>query len=115
MTDTGVDSTGLGRWSWLYVGGGEKTTRILIAYQPGQPNIITCGETVWDQHVRYFEARGEVRNPRMMFQLDLLSLLCVWKAAGDEILLLGDFNEDVYTGRLSLALSDGDLRMTEVC
>ncbi len=50
-----------------------------------------------------------------MFQLDLLSLLRIWKAAGDEILLLGDFNEDVYTGRLSLALSDGDLRMTEVC
>jgi hypothetical protein len=50
-----------------------------------------------------------------MFQLDLLSLLCIWKAAGDEILLLGDFNKDVYTGRLSLALSDGDLRMTEVC
>ncbi len=115
VTDTGVDSTGLGRWSWLYVGGGGNTMRILIAYQPGRPNNITCGRTVWDQHVCYFEARGEVRNPRILFQLDLLSLLCIWKAAGDEILLLGDFNEDVYTGRLSLALSNGDLRMTEVC
>ena len=89
--------------------------RILIAYQPGRPNNITCGGTVWDQHVRYFEARGEVRNPHIMFQSDLLSLLCIWKATGDEILLLGDFNKDVYTGRLSLALSDGDLRITEVC
>jgi hypothetical protein len=115
VTDTGVDSTGLGWWSWLYVGRGGKTTRILIAYQPGRPNNITCGRTVWDQHVCYFEAREEVRNPCIMFQSDLLSLLCVWKAAGDEKLLLGDFNEDVYTGRLSLALSNGDLRMTEVC
>jgi hypothetical protein len=89
--------------------------RILIAYQPGQPNNITWSGTVWDQHVRCFEARGEVRNPRIMFQSDLLSLLRIWKAAGDEILLLGDFNKDVYTGRLSLALSDGDLRMVEVC
>jgi len=115
VTDTSIDSTGLGRWSWLYVGGGGKTTWILIAYQPVRPNNITCGGTVWDQHVHYFEARGEVRNPCIMFQLDLLSLLCVWKATGDEILLLGDFNEDMYTGRLSLALSDGDLRMMEVC
>jgi hypothetical protein len=65
--------------------------------------------------MRFFEARGEIRNPWVMFQLDLLSLLRVWKAAGDEILLLGDFNEDVYTGQMASALSGEYLRMKEVC
>jgi hypothetical protein len=39
----------------------------------------------------------------------------MWKGAGDEILLLGDFNEDVYTGQMALALSGKFLRMKEVC
>jgi len=70
---------------------------------------------VWDQHVRYFEARGEVRNPRVMFQSDLLCHLLMCKESGYEILLLGDFNEDVYTGQLALSLSGEFLRMKEVC
>ena len=39
----------------------------------------------------------------------------VWKAAGNEIILLGDFNENVYTGRLAKMLAGDDLRMTEQC
>jgi hypothetical protein len=62
VTSTGVDSTGLGRWSWICVGGGGKTTLVITAYQPVRPNKNTSGGTVWDQHVRYFEALGEVRN-----------------------------------------------------
>jgi hypothetical protein len=115
VTATGVDSTGLGQWSWLHVGGGCKTRQVITAYQPVRSNKYTHGRTVWDQHVWYFEAQGEIRNPRAMFQSDLLSLLSVWKAAGDEILLLGDFNEDVYTGRMASALSSKFLRMKEVC
>jgi hypothetical protein len=37
------------------------------------------------------------------------------KETGYEILLLGDFNEDVYTGQLALSLSGEFLRMKEVC
>ena len=115
VTATGVNSMGLGRWSWIRVGGGGKTTLVITAYQPVRPNKNTCGGTVWDQHVWYFEARGEIRNPRAMFQSDLLSHLRMWKETGDEILLLGDFNEDVYTGQLASSLSGKFLRMKEVC
>ena len=115
VTSTGVDSTGLGRWSWICVGGGGKTTLVITAYQPVRPNKNKSGGTVWDQHVRYFEARGEVRNPRVMFQSDLLCHLLMCKESGYEILLLGDFNEDVYTGQLALSLSGEFLRMKEVC
>ncbi len=30
--EVGTDNTGLGRWSWVHVGGGGKTTRIITAY-----------------------------------------------------------------------------------
>ena len=70
---------------------------------------------MWEQHTRYFKARGEVRNPRQMFLVDLLSLLWQWKAVGNKILLIGDFNKNVYTGTLAEALLRDNFRMLEVC
>jgi hypothetical protein len=58
---------------------------------------------------------GEIRNPRAMFRLNLLSLLRRWKAAGDKILLLGDFNEKVYIRPLVASLSSDDLCLSELC
>ncbi len=52
-----------------------------------------------DQQVRYFESCGEVRQPRLMFQADLFNLIRIWKIAGDNIILLGDFNKNVYDGK----------------
>jgi hypothetical protein len=91
VTEVGFDSSGLGRWIWLYVGGGGKTTRMIVAYQPCAPGRRTTrGKTVWDQHHWYFEACREIKNPWAMFKSDLLSLLCRWKPADDEILLMGN-------------------------
>ncbi len=50
-----------------------------------------------------------------MFKSDFLSLLCRWKASGDEILLIGDFNENVYSGVLATALAGDDICMAELC
>ena len=53
----GADITGLGRWSWLHVGGGGKSTRLIVAYQPcgiANQSRRTRGETVWAQHAWYF-------------------------------------------------------------
>jgi hypothetical protein len=116
VSTTGEDETGLGRWAWLYMSGGGKATRVIVAYQPCQPKRRnTMGETVWDQHVRYHESQGEVRNPRIMFRHDLVELLLQWKRGGDEIILAGDFNENVYHGPLSVLLEADDLRMREIC
>jgi hypothetical protein len=70
---------------------------------------------VCDQHTRYFESRGEVRHPRQMFQADLLHLIRSWKTAGDEIILMGDFNENIYEGNLARNLLHEDIRMSELC
>jgi hypothetical protein len=116
VTEVGANTTGLGWWSWVHAGGGGKSTRIIAVYQPcGQRGRKTRGESVWDQHSQYFEARGEIRDPRVMFKSDLLSLLRRWKASGDEILMMGDFNENVYSGAISTALAGEDLCMTEIC
>ena len=77
VLDTGSDETDLGRWCWIKLGGGGKTTRIVTAYQPCDPGKDTAGETVWDQHQRYFEARGDGRSPRTIFLRTLLhSFFC---------------------------------------
>jgi hypothetical protein len=110
VTLTGADTTGLSRWSWIYVGGGGKSTRVIVAYQTCSPkNGRTMGETVWDQHLRYFESRGESRDPRSMFHHDHISLLRQWNGAGDEIMLLGDFNKNIYLGPRAHSLLSGQL------
>jgi hypothetical protein len=50
-----------------------------------------------------------------MFQYDLMSLLRQWKAAGDKILLMGNFNKNVYSGPIALALSEDKLLISKIC
>jgi hypothetical protein len=115
VTEVGVDSSGLGRWLWLYVGGGGENTQLITAYQPYNPWKKTQGKTVWDQQLRYFKSLNKIRNPRLMFKADLLNLLWRWKAAGNEVLLLGNFNKDVYSGSLASQLSSDKFQMTKMC
>jgi hypothetical protein len=50
------------------------------------------------------------------FQDDLVALLTKWKISGNEIVLMRDFNEDVYTGILSaVRLSSEPLCLQELC
>jgi hypothetical protein len=116
LKEVGTDSFELGRWSWVYAGGGSKSTRIIVVYQPwGTRKRKTMGEMMWDQHLQYFEARGEIRDPRVMFQHNLISLLCRWKAAGDKILLIGDFDENVYSRPIAILLSEDELWLSKIC
>jgi hypothetical protein len=116
VTLTGGDTMGLGRWSWIYVGGGGKSTRVIVAYQPCSPkNRRRMGDAVWDQHLRYFDSRGESQDPRSMFHHNLISILWQWKGAGDEIMLLGDFNKNVYLGPIACSLSSEELSMGKTC
>jgi len=116
VRESGADARNLGRWCWLVVEGGGKRTRIVVAYQPsGEPGKDSAGFTAWDQHSRYFESQGDGRSPRTIFFEQLVSQLLVWKASGEEIILLGDLNENVYTGRITKRLAQEDLGMTEQC
>jgi hypothetical protein len=66
---TGVDSTDLGRWAWMHMGGGGKTTRVLMAYCPYQPHHNTGSNTVWEQHLYYFEAQRNIKSSIQNFMM----------------------------------------------
>ena len=112
ITDTGSDHTGLGRWSWIRLGRGNTSTRIISAYLPHKPGRHSRGRTVWEQHSRYFEARGDPRYPSTIFIEHLLNLLSQWIAQGDHILLAIDANQDIYKGRLALRLKEPPFNMS---
>jgi hypothetical protein len=92
---TGVDSTGLGRWAWMHLGGGRKATCVLVAYRSCQPHCNTGRDTLWDQHLCYFEAQGNTQSLIQNFHDDLVFLLTELKHAGYKIVIMGDFNKDV--------------------
>ena len=116
VVETGVDYCGLGRWCWMRVGSGEKKTRIVMAYQPsGSSSSNSAGTTVREQHERYFEARGDLRSAKAIFFEQLIAQLVVWKATDADIILLGDFNENVYSGRIAKRLEQSDLNFSEQC
>jgi hypothetical protein len=114
VIDSGVDSTGLGRWCWIRLGSGTKKTRIVMAHQPSNSGR-SAGTTIKDQHSRYFGALGDARSPRTIFYEQLVSQLISWKAFDNDIVLLGDFNENVHSGRLARRLAQDDLNLTEIC
>jgi hypothetical protein len=115
VSELEIDTAGLGRWAWVRVGGRCKSTWIITAYQPCDPKKKTMGETVWDQHTRYFKAQGEIRKPMVMFKSDVLNLLRAWMVTGNEVLLFVDFNEDLYSDPLTGDLARDEFRMTELC
>ena len=68
VSKTGVDPYKLGRWCWMKVGSGDKTTWIVMAYQPSGSNLSTSvGTMVREQNERYFEAWGDLRPVRKIF------------------------------------------------
>ncbi len=116
VVETGVDPYGLGRWCWMKVGSGEKKTRIDMIYQPsGTSTTNSAGTTMREQHKGYFEARGDIRPARIIFFDQLIAQLVVWKATNSDIILLGDFNKNVYTGCIAKQLAQPDLNFNEQC
>ncbi len=114
--ETGVDPYGLGRWCWLKVGSGDKTTQIVMAYQPsGSRSSNSARTTVRELHEQYFEACGNLHPARTIFFEQLIAQLVIWKHTDSDIILLGDFNENVYSGRIAKRLSLPDLMLTEQC
>jgi hypothetical protein len=71
-----------------------------MAYQPSNSGR-SVGTTVKDQHSRYFQSIGDAQSPRTIFFEQLIAQLALWKASDNNIILLGDFNKNVYTGHLA--------------
>ncbi len=100
----------------MRVGSGGKKTQIVMAYQPsGSSSSNSAGTMVREQHERYFKARGNLRSTKAIFFEQLIAQLVVWKGTDEDIILLGDFNENVYTGRIAKRLEQAYLNFSKQC
>jgi hypothetical protein len=115
--ETGVDPYRLGCWCWLKVGSGDKKTWIVMAYQPsGSRMSNSAGTTVREQHEQYFEAIVATCNQHAQY------FMSNWSPSSSsenipisDIILLGNFNENSYSGCIAKCLSLPDLTLTKQC
>ena len=77
----GKDESGLGRATWLLLNNDGCKLRIITAYRPNRkpsrkgPNKDRMGESVWEQHWRYYRSQGVPDpKPRKLFD----EWLAVW-------------------------------------
>jgi len=87
---TGNDPSQLGRWAWsLLEGKGGLKTR---------------------QQRRFFLSNNQDRNPREALFEDLDKEIQLWREAGENIIIAGDFNGDVRSGDISKWMKQWGLR-----
>ena len=87
--DTGFDSSGLGRWSWARISGKQGcTTRFVTVYCPVKSGSGVS--TVYAQHLTELQ-----EDPTKRFWLDLGADILQWQADGEQLILAGDWNEDI--------------------
>ena len=76
---TGEDDKGLGRWSWILLGGNNKhQTRIISAYNPCKNKNVNS-ETTYQQQRRYFITRKkDLTCPLTLFWRNLIKQIKTW-------------------------------------
>ena len=90
------------------------STYVVTTYVPcNNSNNHSAGLRVIDQHRRVLKAGGELRQPNEVFHEELVEQMLQWKQEGANVILCGDFNENVYTDKLARRLAEPDLGMTE--
>jgi hypothetical protein len=88
-----LDPRGLGRWcAWPFFCNPSHVTRIVVAYRPCACKVEGLN-TVYQQHVRYIQARGLKYNPVELFDHDLSKQIKEWWTQGERIVLLMDVND----------------------
>ena len=113
VKDSGVDHTGLGRWSgYLLEGEPGYTTRVIVAYAPCRDKTSDIA-TVYKQQWRYIQEKGLKTNPKSMFREDLLHALRQWKQEGNRLILMMYANENVQTGFMCKQMGKEDIDMVE--
>ena len=106
VQSSGRDKRGMGRWCWIRLRGKNGIhTRLITVYVPTQ----NAGEnTVYAQHIRGLAALGISECPIKQFWSDLADEIRAWRTAGEQIIVLGDFNED--TSQVEQRLEEFSLR-----
>ena len=112
VSGVGCNDTGLACWSWIKVGHGSCVTCFVSGYFPCKLGKTSRWHTVWEQHLRYFQARGDFCYPSTIFTEHLVSQIKLWQHTGEEVFLCIDANQDVNQGRLATLFSSPDIQLT---
>ena len=101
LTIRNQDPTGLGRWtSSLYQGQENKKLRIIQVYRPCKPNP-NSNNGVYQQHSRYLLQKNITTCPRSQFFQDLKTFIQECLHRQEQIIVMGDFNEDITQPSIS--------------
>ena len=102
ITNTAISSgkdLHMGRWSWITVWGKHQVkTTLITVYWPCKNSKGT--NTVYSQQLRYLSALQIEVCPRQLWLDDLTNLIQSKTKEGHQIILLGDFNEDVKSAKI---------------
>ena len=88
---TGSDASGLGRWSWMKITGKhDYTTRIVTVYSPASSGRGVL--TVYTQQLTHLGT-----DPIEAFYEDLGASILKWQENGEQLIIMGDWNEDIQS------------------
>jgi hypothetical protein len=85
----GRDEEGLGRWSWILLGGAEgHKTRIITTYNPCKNKNVNSGTSYQQQRQHFITKKKDLTCPLILFRKHLITLIKQWRVAGDRLVLL---------------------------
>ena len=95
----GCDPMGLGRWCWVrYRGRNNIALRVVSLYCPCERRAgHSKGLSVYDQHLKCFNTDKDDMEPRQAFIEDFETELVMWLESGDQIVVGGDWNHNIFT------------------
>ena len=97
------DPRNLGRWSSVRLQGkGSIRTRIVTVYCPC-PSTVEHPYSAYNQQLRGLAQAGIHKCPRQVFWDDLLADLEAFKAAGEQLIVMGDWNHPIDIVQQKLA------------
>jgi len=95
ITASGMDPSGLGKWSWFCLQGHTGCSICIISgYHPWKTEKAWL-QTVYSQYQQHLESLGDYTCPCVTFLWDLSASLTPWQAAGDSINFMADVNGDI--------------------
>ena len=110
---TGGDPRGLGRWSWMRFQGHQGfTLRVVSCYRPNRKQTNKA-RSVWSQQRVVLDERDIDADPRALFLTDLAEEVTSWLAAGEQVIVGADLNEDISSDAIRTTLLRAGL--TDIC
>jgi hypothetical protein len=108
VSKSGLDPTGLGRWTWTsYQGRSFVSLKVVAAYRP----CLSDGpSSTYSQQVNYLYDQNGDRCPRLAFLEDLSKEIGQWIQAGEQVIVMLDANSDVRDGDVNQMFFEAGMR-----